>query len=72
MKLTFKVRPFQPFPPSRHPTRHERADSSFFVVVQDLKQEKFVIEVEPSETVCSNLSFRCSCNVLARRHLVRG
>jgi hypothetical protein len=41
-------------------------------VIQDLKQEKFVIEVEPTETVRSKILPLLYCDVLARRHLVRG
>ncbi|KAJ5584036.1 Ubiquitin supergroup [Penicillium hispanicum] len=47
MKLTFKVRPTSALP------RHFTSNNMLTVASrgQDLKQEKFVIEVEPSETV---------------------
>lgn len=49
MKLTFKVRL-----PGSPVLGNLTADTAFST--QDLKQEKFMIEVEPTETVCDDTS----------------
>jgi hypothetical protein len=53
MKLTFKVSCLHPLIPLTRPPGCAHADwCSHF---QDLKQQKFVIEAEPSELVCISI-----------------
>jgi hypothetical protein len=43
----------------------DTADIGFFLL-QDLKQEKFVIDVEPSETVCDDITTEITPTPLVR------
>lgn len=46
-----------------------------FTMIQDLKQAKFVVEIEPSATVCHSrlaIFYHVDSIFLVKRHLVRG